>query len=91
MVNTVGLDPAVPHPTVPEQHTSDAIGSPSVGAVTELGALQEVTDLGAGELIGELSFYAGGSATATVRAATDVELIVIPRNQFVVRPLGFEP
>jgi len=42
----------------------------------------EVAELGPGAIVGELGFFLGEAATATVRAATSVDLMVIPHNQF---------
>lgn len=41
-----------------------------------------VAEIPSGELIGELSFFDRGPATATVRAKTKMDLLVIPHNRF---------
>ncbi len=43
---------------------------------------QEVAQVESGAIVGELGFFLGGPATATVTAATEVELLVIAHNQF---------
>ena len=42
-------------------------------------AIAEIT---AGEFVGELGFFVQGPASATVRAKTDLDLMVIPYNMF---------
>ena len=42
----------------------------------------EIAEIPAGEFVGELGFFVQGPASATVRAKTDVELMVIPYNRF---------
>ncbi len=42
-------------------------------------AIAEIT---AGEFVGELGFFVQGPASATVRAKTDLDLLVIPYNRF---------
>ena len=41
-----------------------------------------VGQIPAGELIGEIGLFDPGPASATVRALTDMELLVIPHNRF---------
>lgn len=41
-----------------------------------------VGEIPAGELIGEISLFDPGPASATVQAKTDMELLVIPHNRF---------
>jgi CRP-like cAMP-binding protein len=42
----------------------------------------EIAQIEAGEFVGELGFFVPGPATATVRAKTAAELLVIPYNRF---------
>jgi CRP-like cAMP-binding protein len=42
----------------------------------------EIAEITAGEFVGELGFFVQGPATATVRAKTAAELLVIPYNRF---------
>ncbi len=50
-------------------------------ASVEIGG-RDVAELFPGTMIGELGFFLGGPATATVRASSEVELMVIPHNRF---------
>ena len=43
---------------------------------------EEVAEIPAGELVGEVGFFARQAASATVTAKTDVSLLVIPYNRF---------
>jgi CRP/FNR family cyclic AMP-dependent transcriptional regulator len=43
---------------------------------------EEIAEITPGEFVGELGFFVQGPATATVRAKTDLELLVIPYNRF---------
>jgi len=42
---------------------------------------ESVAVLGAGEMIGEVGFFLGGKATATVRAKTDLTVFALPYNR----------
>ena len=42
---------------------------------------REIAEVGDGDMIGELAFFAQALATATVRAKTDLEVLVIPHNR----------
>jgi CRP-like cAMP-binding protein len=53
----------------------------SGSAVVEIDG-KEIAEIPAGEFVGELGFFVQGAASATVRAKTDVELLVIPYNRF---------
>ena len=50
-------------------------------ASVEIGG-QRVAELGPGAIVGELGFLLGEPATATVRATTEAEVMVIPHNRF---------
>lgn len=41
-----------------------------------------IAEIGTGEFVGELGFFVQGPASATVRASSDVDLLVIPYNRF---------
>lgn len=43
---------------------------------------EKVAEIGEGEMIGELGFFGHGAASATVRAKTDVTVLVLPYNRF---------
>jgi CRP-like cAMP-binding protein len=43
---------------------------------------EEIAEITAGEFVGELGFFVQGPASATVRAKSDMELLVIPFNRF---------
>lgn len=43
---------------------------------------EEVAVIPAGELVGELGFFVGAAASATVKTKTDADLLVIPYNRF---------
>jgi CRP-like cAMP-binding protein len=45
--------------------------------------LQQIGTIMAGELVGEMSFIDGHPRSATVKAITDTELVVVPRDKFV--------
>jgi CRP-like cAMP-binding protein len=42
---------------------------------------QEIAEIAEGEFVGELGFFVRGPASATVRAKTDLEVLVIPYNR----------
>ncbi len=42
----------------------------------------EVAEVGAGEVIGELGFFVHGPASATVRAKTALSVVIVPYNRF---------
>lgn len=44
---------------------------------------QQIGTIMAGELVGEMSFLDGHPRCATVKAITDSELVVVPRDKFV--------
>jgi len=44
---------------------------------------QQIGTIMAGELVGEMSFIDGHPRSATVKAITETELVVVPRDKFV--------
>ncbi|MGF1597490.1 MAG: cyclic nucleotide-binding domain-containing protein [Acidimicrobiales bacterium] len=52
------------------------------GTATVLVDGTEVAEIPAGEMLGELGFFVSEAASATVKAKTDMELLVIPYNRF---------
>lgn len=42
----------------------------------------EIAEIPAGEMVGELGFFVRGPASATVQAKTEMEILVIPYNRF---------
>jgi CRP-like cAMP-binding protein len=42
---------------------------------------EEIAEIAEGEFVGELGFFVRGPASATVRAKTDLEVLVIPYNR----------
>ena len=53
----------------------------SGAASVEVGG-QQVAEVGPGAIVGELGFFLGEPATATVRATTELELMIIPHTRF---------
>jgi CRP/FNR family cyclic AMP-dependent transcriptional regulator len=43
---------------------------------------EAIAEITAGEFVGELGFFVQGPASATVRAKTNLEIMVIPYNRF---------
>lgn len=43
---------------------------------------QEITEIPEGEMVGELGFFVRGPASATVKARTDMDVLIIPYNRF---------
>jgi len=41
-----------------------------------------IAEIPAGEMVGELGYFARSAASATVKAKTDLEVLVIPYNRF---------
>jgi CRP-like cAMP-binding protein len=43
---------------------------------------EKIAEIPAGEMVGEMGFFVRGPASATVKAKTEMELLVIPYNRF---------
>ncbi len=43
---------------------------------------EEVAEIPAGELVGELGYFTRQAASATIRAKTDIKVLVMPYNRF---------
>lgn len=83
------LESAADEVNVPAGHTLIEQGHiHNDGMIVEQGTAEVVIDgsvvaeIGEGQIIGELALLARGPATATVRAKTDMTLLVIPFNRF---------
>ncbi len=83
------LESAADEVSVPAGHVLIEQGhNHNEGLIVEAGTAEVVIDgnavaeIGAGEIIGELALLARGPATATVKAKTDMTLLVIPFNRF---------
>jgi CRP-like cAMP-binding protein len=83
------LESAADEVNVPAGHTLIAQGHMhNEGMIVEQGTAEVVIDgnvvaeIGEGQIIGELALLAPGPATATVRAKSDMTLLVIPFNRF---------
>lgn len=83
------LESAADEVNVPAGHTLIEQGRMhNEGMIVEEGTAEVVIDgsvvaeIGEGQIIGELALLARGPATATVRAKTDMVLLVIPFNRF---------
>lgn len=58
-------------------------GRASVSVAGRDGAAVTIRELGVGEIIGEISLFDGGTASATVTALTSLDLIAINRDGFL--------
>jgi CRP/FNR family transcriptional regulator, cyclic AMP receptor protein len=83
------LESAADEVTVPAGHTLIEQGhNHNEGLIVESGTAEVIIDgevvaeIPEGEIIGELALLARGPASATVRAKTDMRLLVIPFNRF---------
>jgi CRP-like cAMP-binding protein len=69
------------HALVTQDHSSHEAYVIEEGTAEVVVDGEIVAEIPAGELIGELAFLDPGPASATVRAKTDLEILVIPHNR----------
>jgi len=65
-----------------EGRTSNEMYVIETGTASVLIDGNEVAEIPAGEMFGEIAFFVRGPATATVQAKTEMEVLIIPHNRF---------
>ncbi|MFV0258731.1 MAG: cyclic nucleotide-binding domain-containing protein [Acidimicrobiales bacterium] len=70
------------HALIQEGHLNNDVYLVESGTAEVVVGGTVVAQIGPGDLVGELGFFAGQPATATVRATSPLQLLVLPYNRF---------
>lgn len=70
------------HTLISQDHNHNELFILERGTASVIIDGNEVAEIEEGEFVGELGFFVAGPATATVKAKTDVTVLVIPYNRF---------